>query len=1263
MLRTRQSTLMLTALIAGSLLWTLLRRGPLHGSIVALVMAVAAQVYLPGYVLARVLGKTRLPHPIARFAWVLVCGLALTITLGGAARLFSVPVAVYLLALHGLLLVLAWLPAGASADADSWCWSWRRLPLYGMVLAACVVVVGLSYGSRYRFFGFEDQVLFASQAGWLATNTTETPTGGPLRARQIGVLTGDTRFDTDGWTYNHASWSWASGVSTAQIIWFDLNPLFLWTVPLAVFALAYEVTRREEAAAWSVAALVLVSLLTLDNIVYNPIYTAYGRLGVLQINTLRQFSLALMLPLTLMVGFTYLRTQQTRDLLLLVLAGAALALLHPFQITLFALSIGVTAGLRWLLTPGRRAGLVRLMPLLLALAVVLALPFVQRLNRSGLGAADTLIDATVVEAAEATLARGEFLILPNLPLVGATYIRNPARVFYHPVIVLVVALGLLYGLRLRRSLAAPYIFGTTAVFLLISFLPGLTELFNQFASSVGLLTTLFLLPVPLVLGLSLDHLLRGLAARLKVYPAWPVSVLLLGFGAPLLFEPLPIEASARDQLHAFNEMQASRRLRPGQRALTERLREVLPADRTTILMTPADSASVVIEDLPRTLITGGREGYNRARDGDNRFYNQRDFAAPWLDSADLIYMAEWGVTHIVSRADHTRLPQLALQPECFPLLDTVAGQMIFARADAGEPDAIDALFARMNAAYRETPLPRWTPQGFEMVRPGRPESWLPLVAAWRRRLDEQPDEDRARLGLAFAYLMAGEDAQALPLWQALQAAHPELALLNDALAHTHAALGDAPAGAAVLLAALAHDAPDVRVLAARSLLSETFFYLLDAEGLDRLLAVTEAEAVTWDYLAVLDRPDEIRQQAALWLSVGRWDTAIAWLDRLPAMMVTPRDLTAQAVAALAQGDVAAALERLQPATDPGWRAAKAFWGPDRWAENHAERMYYLLAGDLALREGRYAEAERAYQQAVELGAGLAGQYGLAQTLEQAGQAELAAPVRAAYEAGRPANVAAFVPLLALAESGNPYVMQPAVEQQEADNSLTITATYGDFQPQRGYPVQFWRIEVISPDAAAVYARADVPAVRVENALVRTSTTLTLPEDLDELTPALVVITPAHNNAVTYPPAVVPVTLNRPASAAVPAAAEPVGRQFGDAITLDSFTLDTSGGAIDLTLYWWADALLPEDYQVFVHVLDAEGAMLAQDDSAPLQGRYPTSQWRSGVLIADPHHIALDPLPEAFGVRVGLYRLPDGARLPVTPADARVADDSVLIYER
>src|SRR5690606_626424 len=416
----------------------------------------------------------------------------------------------------------------------------------------------------------------------------------------------------------------------------------------------------------------------------------------------------------------------------------------------------------------------------------------------------------------------------------------------------------------------------------------------------------------------------------------------------------------------------------------------------------------------------------------------------------------------------------------------------------------------------------------------------------------------------------------------------------------------------------------------------------------RLLAVTEAEAVTWDYLAVLDRPDEIRQQAALWLSVGRWDTAIAWLDRLPAMMVTPRDLTAQAVAALAQGDVAAALERLQPATDPGWRAAKAFWGPDRWAENHAERMYYLLAGDLALREGRYAEAERAYQQAVELGAGLAGQYGLAQTLEQAGQAELAAPVRAAYEAGRPANVAAFVPLLALAESGNPYVMQPAVEQQEADNSLTITATYGDFQPQRGYPVQFWRIEVISPDAAAVYARADVPAVRVENALVRTSTTLTLPEDLDELTPALVLSPPAHNDAVTYPPAVVPVTRHRPASAAVPAAGEPVGRQFGDAITLDSFTLDTSGGAIDLTLYWWAGALLPEDYQVFVHVLDAEGAVLAQDDSAPLQGPYPSRQWRSGVLIADPHHNALDPLPESLAAREGLYRHPVCALRPCVP---------------
>lgn len=1261
MTRLRPSSLLLAALILFSCLYTVARSGPIQGSTAALVVTVGLQVFLPGYVLARALGKTRLMHPVVRLMWVLVCGLSLTIVLGGVARLLNLPVMTYLLVLHGLLLVLAWVAPRPLVDDDAaWRMTWRKLPLYLALLVACLTVWGVSYASRYRFYGFEDQVVFASHAGWLANNPGETPTDTPLRSRQIGSTARDTRFDTDGWTYNHAAWAWTSGVSATQIIWFELGPLFLWAVPLAVFALAYEVTRREEAAAWTAMALALVGLMTLDNIAHYPAYTAFGRLAVFQISTLRQASITLMLPLALLVGFTYLRTFRRHDLVMVLLAGVMLAMMHPFQVTLFVISIGVTVGLRWLMSAQKRAGLLRLLPLVLVLVTLLLLPFVQRLNRSGLRAADSLVEDDRVEAADDVEAQGGFLLLPDLPLIGSTFIRNPAKVFYHPAIVLVALLGLLYGLRLRRGLAAQYIFGTTLVWGMLNFLPGMTELFNQFASSVGLLTTMFLLPVALVLGLSLDDGLRWLAARLKVYAAWPASLVLIGAVALLLFEPIPIPASARDQINTFNEMQQFRRLQPVHVTLAQRLQMRLPSDQTSIVMTPADTASIVIEDLPRTMVTGGRGSGNRARRGDNRFYNQVGYREPWLDSADLDYMTQYGVTHVITRADQTRVAQLMLSPDRFPLLDEAAGHLIFARVATAAPGAIDDLFARMNALYLETPEPRWGPEGFEMPRPGSPEIWGPLVSEWQALRQSAPASDEAQLGLAFTYLMMGADEDALPLWQSLHITYPAVPLFVDALAYTHAALGQPQQGVAVLLAALDSEMPESQVLAARTLLTDTFFHELDGAPLDTVLDVTRTNADVWDYLANFDRPDAVRQRAALLMTQQRWAVASQWLDQLDDIVVSPRDMVAQAVMNLAQGDVAAALDRLRPATDPDWRTAKAYWQPDRWTDNYAEQLYHLLTGDLALRGGQPDAAVAAYQRAVDAGAGLTGQYFLAQALEQAGQQARAEQLRAAVAADWPEGIIELVSMLDIAETRRIFVMQPQIEQNEAEHTLTVTATYGSPQPHAAYPVEAWRIEVISPDAATRYALEDAPAITIDNALVRAAITLTLPDDIPPMTPALVVITPMHSSVVANTSAVVPMVLNRLDSAAVPENATALDLQFGESITLDSYMLDRRTNALDLTLYWQAETPLPEDYQVFVHVVDANGEIITQDDTVP--GGYPTSQWRSGVIIADRHTIAVTDLPDTWGILVGLYRLSDFTRLPIMPADARITADSALIYE-
>lgn len=1258
----QKSTRYLAGLVIVSLGFTLAQSGPLNGSTAALALTVLFQVYLPGYLLARRLGKLRIGHSILRFAWILVSGLSLAIVLGGAARLLNLPVVAWLVALHALMLVLAALPA-SDATGDTWRLSRQKLPLYLLVALCCLTLLGISYASRYRFYGFEDQVIFVSHASWLANNPGETPQDQPLRSRQIGAINRrDSRFDTDGWTYNHAAWVWASGVSATQLIWFDLDPLFVWAVPLVIFALAYEITRREEAAAWSAAALTLAGIMTLDNITLYPGYTAFGRLSVVQVTTLRQASLAFMLPLTLMVGFSYLRTFGRRDLFMIVLAGLALAIMHPFQIMLFVMSMGVTAALKWLAKPERKT-LYRLLWLAAALILVLTLPFVQRLNRSSLNPTSSLINNERVEAVATPVAQGAFLLLPDVPLVGDTFIRNPAAVFYHPIIALAVILGLLYGLRWRRSLAAQYIFGATALAMILFFTPGLTEFYNKFVSSVGLLTSMFLLPVALTLGLSLDHALRWLGTRSRYTPItltaglWAVSMALL------LFEPLPIPASARDQIETFNQMQQYRRLLPVHPPLAAALNTLLDPHQTSVLMAPDDSASVIIEDLPRTLITGGRGSANRARSGDNRFYNNLGSRIPWLDSDDLAFMAEFGVTHIVNRPDNSRFAQMTLQSDRFVPSGGSPGYAFFALASRAETDTVDALFATMNEHYASIAQPRWGPDGFVLVRPGDPATWGPIADQWTALLEQNPGDDRVRLGLAYSNMMMGADDLALPLWRRLHEVYPAVALFTDAIAYSHHILGDPSQGAQTLLAALDNDTAESRVLAARTLLTENFFYLLDDTQLDTVLAVTEADALAWGYLAHFDQPNAIRDRVALLMNVGRWDTAIDWLDQLPDIMISPADIAAQAAMQLAQGDINGALNRLRPTTDPDWRSAKAFWQPDRWADNSAAQLYHLLVGAVAWREGRHDDAINAYERAIDAGATLTGRYFLAGVLEQAGQAERAAQVRTEFEAGWPDATLEPVSLLTLADKRALYVMQPQVTADEVAGELTVEAIFSNFRPHDSYPVRIWRIEIVSPDSATRYATIDAPATVVDPFPVRARTTLSLPVGIEPLTQALVFITPLYSNPVKADPALVPVTLNRPGDVPIPENATTVDLNFGDAITLESYTLATDGDRIDLMLYWQTAAVLAEDYQIFVHVLDSDGDIITQTDTAPLQGRYPTGQWRAHVTIADAHRLSVENLPENFSVRVGLYRLPDATRLSVSPVDERVQDNSILLHSQ
>ena len=92
----------------------------------------------------------------------------------------------------------------------------------------------------------------------------------------------------------------------------------------------------------------------------------------------------------------------------------------------------------------------------------------------------------------------------------------------------------------------------------------------------------------------------------------------------------------------------------------------------------------------------------------------------------------------------------------------------------------------------------------------------------------------------------------------------------------------------------------------------------------------------------------------------------------------------------------------------------------------------------------------------------------------------------------------------------------------------------------------------------------------------------------------------------------------------------------------------AGEAVTVTLYWRAKQVPVADYTVFVHMIDSQGQMVAQADSQPQSGSYPTSFWDVDELVADPHTLSIPAgvQPDTYTVRVGLYQLTTGERLPV-----------------
>lgn len=104
-----------------------------------------------------------------------------------------------------------------------------------------------------------------------------------------------------------------------------------------------------------------------------------------------------------------------------------------------------------------------------------------------------------------------------------------------------------------------------------------------------------------------------------------------------------------------------------------------------------------------------------------------------------------------------------------------------------------------------------------------------------------------------------------------------------------------------------------------------------------------------------------------------------------------------------------------------------------------------------------------------------------------------------------------------------------------------------------------------------------------------------------------------------------------------------------------------GETLRITLFWQPSRTIQPNLVVFVHILDSQGALVAQHDGVPDEGRRPTPFWQPGIVVSDTHSIVLpsDLAPGEYTLSVGMYDWPGLQRLHVVNGPAAGEDHIIL----
>jgi hypothetical protein len=111
-----------------------------------------------------------------------------------------------------------------------------------------------------------------------------------------------------------------------------------------------------------------------------------------------------------------------------------------------------------------------------------------------------------------------------------------------------------------------------------------------------------------------------------------------------------------------------------------------------------------------------------------------------------------------------------------------------------------------------------------------------------------------------------------------------------------------------------------------------------------------------------------------------------------------------------------------------------------------------------------------------------------------------------------------------------------------------------------------------------------------------------------------------------------------------------------------------GETIEVWLNWFTQQQVDESYTVFVHLIDGNNQLHAQQDYTPMGGAFPTQlwipKWIAGQSVHDPYQIKVpDDLPPGeYFIETGMYGMTSQRRVPIIGRDGSLAGDRVILFK-